>query len=301
MDGWIRRLEALDIGTVWRGVRFSALTTWEIGGPIEAFVEPKSPEALVRLLHFIRAEGVPWFVIGRGSNLLALDGGFRGVVLRLGPAFRELSASGDRLIVGGGYPLVRLAVEAAGLGLSGLEFAGGIPGSVGGAVFMNAGAHGSEMRAVLEGVDVVWPDGRSERLGAEALELSYRSSVFHRRPGIVTRAYLRLVPGDRVRIREEMLRLKAYRLRTQPLQERTSGSVFRNPPGDYAARLIEAAGMKGAREGGAVVSTLHANFIVNAGGATARDVLRLIERIRTAVRDRFGPTLETEVRVVGEG
>ncbi|MBE3596278.1 MAG: UDP-N-acetylmuramate dehydrogenase [Hydrogenibacillus sp.] len=301
MRDWMRRLIELDVGRVERDASMKSLTTWEIGGPADVLVVPRDMPSLVRLMQFLFSAGVPWFVLGKGSNLLVRDGGLRGVVIRLGEAFQHKTVNGRSVEVGAAYSLVRLAAETARIGLSGLEFAGGIPGSIGGAVFMNAGAHGKSIQAVLESAEIVWADGRTERLSASELDFAYRTSVLQARPGIVTRAFFRLTEGDPERIRERMMGLKAYRLRTQPLKERCAGSVFRNPPGDFAARLIEACGLKGARIGGAQVSPMHANFIVNTGDARAQDVLRLIEEIRRCVRERFGYALETEVRVVGEG
>jgi UDP-N-acetylmuramate dehydrogenase len=181
-----------------------------------------------------------------------------------------------------------------------LEFAGGIPGTVGGAVYMNAGAHHSDVSRILQSADIVWEDGSRSVLGNEEMSFSYRHSILHKRRGIVTRAVFQLESGDRKEIAAAMASFKDRRRRTQPLQMATAGSVFRNPPNDHAARLIESAGLKGMREGAAEVSRMHANFIENHGGATAEDVLTLIRRIQQIIEDKYGITLVPEVLLMGE-
>ena len=203
------------------------------------------------------------------------------------------------MIAEGGCSFVRLSVLAAQQGLSGLEFAGGIPGSVGGAVFMNAGAHGSDVSRVLEAVTVLYEDGQV-RYTREEMGFSYRTSRLQKEKGIVSEAIFHLQPLDRTKIMETMRQYRLKRLATQPLNMPCAGSVFRNPEGDFAARLIEAAGLKGATVGGAQISTVHANFIVNTGNATAKDVLSLIAHCQEVVWQQFGVCLHTEVRIAGE-
>ncbi|MFC4076529.1 UDP-N-acetylmuramate dehydrogenase [Salinithrix halophila] len=277
-------------------------TTWKVGGPADILVYPHSKDELERAMSVINRHGLPWRVIGRGSNLLVRDGGIRGAVIKLGTGLDDMRVEGDRVIAGGGYSFVRLSVMAARYGLTGLEFAGGIPGTVGGAVFMNAGAHGSELSRVLESAEVLLEDGQWVRLSKEELGFKYRTSILQaERRGVVTEAVFHLQEGDRKQVADSMARFKDRRRQTQPLQYPCAGSVFRNPPGDHSGRLIEAAGLKGYRIGDAEVSEQHANFIINRGHATANDVLTLIQHIIGTIKEKYGVTLEPEVQVVGEG
>lgn len=275
-------------------------TTWRVGGPADVFVVPQSVDEIAGALRAAGELGLPWTVVGRGSNMLVLDGGIRGLVLKLADPVGWIEVDGHRLVAGGGRSFVSAAHVAIRHGLSGLEFATGIPGSVGGAVMMNAGAHGGEVKDVLAWADVM--DGRGEirRLARADLRFAYRYSRLKDEPGVVIAAAFDLEPGDR----EEMLsRVRAWSMRrasTQPLSQPNCGSVFRNPEGTHAGRLIEEAGLKGLTIGGAQVSPKHANFIVNLGHARASDILMLIRRVQETVRERFGIELETEVRIVGE-
>ncbi|MCL8206933.1 MAG: UDP-N-acetylmuramate dehydrogenase [Actinomycetia bacterium] len=274
-------------------------TTFGIGGPAGLFVEPDTTAALAAALDALREAGVPWFVVGLGSNLLVSDRGYPGVVLSLLRAGRELAVRGDRLEAGAGVPLAKAAHAAQAAGLSGLEYAISIPGSVGGAVAMNAGAHGAATADVLEAVTLWSPEDGVVELAADALGFAYRYSRVHERPWVVLAARFRLVPADPGRVLALMRRHMAYRKATQPVGERNAGSMFKNPPEGRAGALIEAVGAKGWTEGGAHVSRLHANFIINTGDATARDVLTLMRRVRRAVMERFGAVLRPEVRWVG--
>lgn len=296
----VRELQEADVGRVALGEPLSLYTTWKIGGPADVWVEPKDVAALQRVLAIVRAHGVPWTVIGRGSNLLVRDGGIRGVVLKLDKGFDYAHFEGDRVRAGAAFSVIRLAVLAGKEGLTGLEFAGGIPGSVGGAVYMNAGAHGSDISRVLKEATVLFPDGTLRTLTNRELAFRYRTSRLQEEPGIVLEATFQLAPGDRKEIARVMAEYKDRRRRTQPLQQPCAGSVFRNPPGDHAGRLIEAAGLKGYRIGDAQISPIHANFIVNLGQASARDVLALIEHAQETVDKRFGVALEPEVLIIGE-
>ncbi|SFS50075.1 UDP-N-acetylmuramate dehydrogenase [Marininema halotolerans] len=277
-------------------------TTWKVGGPADLFIYPRSREELEKTMMVIREHHLPWRIIGRGSNLLVRDGGIRGAVIKLGAGLDHLQVVGEQVVVGGGYSFVKLSVMVAKHGLTGLEFAGGIPGTVGGAVFMNAGAHGSELSQVLESAEVLLEDGRWVRITAEEMAFRYRTSILQSEMrGIVTEATFNLREGDREVVATTMAQFKDRRRMTQPLQFPCAGSVFRNPPGDHSGRLIEAAGLKGYRIGDAEVSEQHANFIINRGQATANDVLALIQHIIRTIEDKYGVTLEPEVRVVGEG
>jgi UDP-N-acetylmuramate dehydrogenase len=276
------------------------LTTFRIGGRAALFLEPERQEDLEAAGEAVRVTGLPFVVIGKGSNVLVADGGFPGLVLRLGRGFRWAARSGDELTAGGAMPLPALSGVALGHSLSGLEFGVAIPASFGGAVRMNAGAHGSELSDVVHRVDVYeLASGRRRSLPAELVGFRYRNADLPR-DGLVVSASVRLHPGDADEIRSRMDEARAWRRRTQPLAEPNCGSVFKNPPGDHAARLIDEAGLKGLAVGGASVSTKHANFIVASPGASAADVLALIDRVRETVEARTGVRLEPEVHLVGD-
>ena len=275
------------------------LTTFRIGGPAALFLEPESEADLVAVSEAVRESGVVVAILGKGSNVLVADAGFEGLVLRLGRSYRWSARDGNRLTAGGSMPLPALAGVALAHGLTGLEFGVAIPASVGGAVTMNAGAHGGELAEVIESVDAFGLfEGRARRVPASEAGFSYRHSAFPSKT-IVIGATVLLAPGEPPDIRAHMDEARAWRRRTQPLAEPNCGSVFTNPPGDHAARLIEEAGAKGRRVGLASVSTKHANFIVAADGATATDVVTLIGEIRDLVAEHSGVRLEPEVRIIG--
>lgn len=276
------------------------LTSFRIGGPASIFVDAQDDGALAAVADAVRVTGVPVAVIGKGSNLLVPDAGFPGIVVRLGRGYRWAGRDGDLLTAGGAMPLPALAGVALRHGLAGLEFGVAIPASLGGAVKMNAGAHGRSMSDVIERIDV-FSLASSSRFSVEAKEagFGYRRSEI-REDGVVVGATARLRPGDDAAIRALMDEARDWRRRTQPLAEPNCGSVFKNPDDDQAARLIEAAGGKGLRLGGAEVSRKHANFIVADPDASAEDVRRLIERVRDLVESHDGVRLETEVRYLGE-
>jgi UDP-N-acetylmuramate dehydrogenase len=267
-------------------------TSFNIGGPADFFAEAA---AVGPLFAGARERGIPARVIGAGTNLLISDEGLEGLVVR--DVDRRFRREEERLFAGAGLKMMRLARLAADQDLVGLEFAIGIPGTVGGAVYQDAGCWGTEVRQVLVEVE---GDGRRWRPGE--LGLGYRTSSF--RGGelageLITGAWFQLRAGDGAAARRQMAAWTAERLRTQPIQSRNCGSVFKNPPGDSAGRLVEAAGLKGAREGAALISPRHSNFIENLGGATAAEVRRLIERAQAAVAEQFGIRLETEVEIIG--
>jgi UDP-N-acetylmuramate dehydrogenase len=276
------------------------LTTFRIGGPAELFVEAEDDRDLAAIASATGATGVPVAVIGKGSNVLVSDLGFPGIVVRLGRGFRWVGRDRERLTAGGAMPLPALAGVALRHGLGGLEFGVAIPATLGGAVKMNAGAHGRSMSEVVERVEVFLLD-RSERgtiPGSEA-GFAYRRSAVPA-DGVVVGATVGLRPEEDAAIRALMEEAREWRRRTQPLAEPNCGSVFKNPDEDHAARLIEAAGGKGLRVGGARVSEKHANFIVADPGSSAADVWGLIERVRDLVVADAGVRLETEVQVIGE-
>lgn len=300
MQQLIAELEEAGIGRVSLNESLAGHTTWKIGGPADLFVVPDTREQLAAALRILHRHGVPWTALGRGSNTLVSDKGVRGAVIKPGRGFDFVRFDGRAATAGASYSFIKLSVMAGKEGLTGLEFAGGIPGTVGGAVYMNAGAHGSDVSRILQSVDIVWEDGTEGTYGKEDMAFGYRHSILQERRGFVSEATFLLEEGDRKEIAAAMASFKDRRLRTQPLQAACAGSVFRNPPNDHAARLIEAAGLKGLREGEAEVSLLHANFIVNHGGAKAEDVLTLIRRVQSTVEDRFGIRLVPEVLLMGE-
>jgi UDP-N-acetylmuramate dehydrogenase len=284
-------------GEIVRDAPLATRTTIRVGGPADLLVRPTDPDAVAELLRAVRDLGVPLHVLGGGANTLGADAGVRGVVLRLPPDLSAEEARGETLVLGAGQPTSRLWVRAHALGLVGMEFVAGIPGTIGGAVAMNAGTRIGEMKDVVARVELATADGVGF-VDAAALGFSYRTCRLP--PGaVITRVELALRRGDVAASERAMQADRERRRRTQPLDRPTFGSTFRNPPGDFAGRLIEAVGLKGHRIGGALWSDVHANFLVNAGGATARDVLALVNLARSRVRERFGIALETEVRLLG--
>ncbi|HHT48457.1 MAG TPA: UDP-N-acetylmuramate dehydrogenase [Firmicutes bacterium] len=274
-------------------------TSFRIGGPADLLVEINTRDELERLVSHCEREGIPWLLLGRGSNVLIKDQGLGGVVLHLGPDFGRIAVDGVHVRAGAAAPLALVAETAARHGLSGLEFASGIPGSLGGGIFMNAGAYGNEMKDVVVSAEVYQPGEGIISLTKEGLELGYRTSRLQRSGGILLEALLQLTPGEEESIRAKMKALNAKRRAKQPLEYPSAGSVFKRPEGAYAGRLIEEAGLKGKTVGKAQVSPKHAGFIINLGGATARDVLTLIEEVRTEVYQRTGYWLEPELRILG--
>ncbi|HEY5648978.1 MAG TPA: UDP-N-acetylmuramate dehydrogenase [Nitrospiria bacterium] len=270
-------------------------TTLKIGGPAEALYFPRSREALGDVLRRARRFRIPVFVLG-GSNILVRDGGVRGIVLKLN-GFQKLTSGENRVQAGGGVLLSRLSRYAFNQGLGGAEFAQGIPGTVGGAVTMNAGTREGDMAGILASVQIIDPGGSIQTLQRGEIQFGYRWSRLPK--GVVIEAEFKLRPRNRAEIRRKMETFMVHRKKTQPLAWPNAGSVFKNPEGGYAANLIERLHLKGARVGEAQVSDQHANFIVNRGGATAKDVLGLIRTIGRKVEDRTGITLELELRVVG--
>ncbi|WCN38992.1 UDP-N-acetylmuramate dehydrogenase [Aneurinibacillus uraniidurans] len=289
-----------NVGAVLMNEPLANHTTWKIGGPADLLIEPTDREALARSMKLVYKHGMPWRVLGRGSNLLVRDGGIRGVVFKLNEGFEHLHFNGEEVEVGAGYSFIRLAVMAGKEGLTGLEFAGGIPGTVGGAIYMNAGAHGSDVSRILQVADVLLENGEQVRWTKEELGFGYRKSILQTQQAIVTGAVFKLAHGDRKTIAGQMASYKDRRRQTQPLSMPCAGSVFRNPPGDHAGRLIESAGLKGMTVGGAQISEKHANFIVNLGNAKAQDVLDLMQQAKAIVAERTGFELVPEVLVIGE-
>ena len=277
----------------------SAHCSFRIGGPARLMACPSSGTEAAALLRLLREADAPVELMGKGTNLLVADGGLDAVVVRLGEAISEAGLlPGDRVRAGAGISLAKLAVFAADAGLSGLEFAHGIPGSLGGAVFMNAGAYGGEMKDVLQSAELALPDGTVSEVPAQELELSYRHSALEGSGALVTAATLKLTPAQPEDIRARMRELMEKRRASQPLDLPSAGSTFKRPAGGYAAALIDQAGLKGFAIGGAQVSEKHAGFVVNRGGATFEDVLRLMAHIEKTVFEKSGVRLEPEVRIL---
>lgn len=275
-------------------------TSFKIGGPADALVIPHSAEELVRVLTFCREQHIPHYVIGRGTNLLVLDKGIRGVVIVLGKYFSQVEVIGNLVEAGAGISLTDLSHLVAERELAGLEFAVGIPGSLGGAVVMNAGAYGGEMSHLVEAVKIVNPAGQIVTLNKEEMQYGYRRSILLDNENIVISVRLRLKPGKTSEIKAKMADFTKRRESRQPMALPSAGSVFKRPEGHYVGPMIESLGLKGYRVGDAQVSDLHAGFIVNLGQATAGDVLKLINHIQQAVAERFKVHLIPEIRIVGE-
>jgi UDP-N-acetylmuramate dehydrogenase len=277
-------------------------TAWKIGGPADALLEPSSADELIRALSKAREHGgIPVTVLGGGTNVLVLDGGIRGLTIRLARSLANVKTIDTSVVAEAGVLYPVLAKATAGRGLAGLEFGTGIPGTVGGAVYMNAGAYGGETRDFLDWADVYKPEtGAVERVSNADLGLSYRRSVLHDRPGwVVLRAAYTLVPGDPEELKARIKEFRAIRMNGSPNRP-SCGSTFKRPEGDFPGRVIEAAGLKGTRVGQIEVSPVHANYFVNHGGGTANDALKLIEHVKETVLATLGVELEMEVEVVGE-
>lgn len=275
-------------------------TSFHIGGPAELMAQPQSEAELQSLLLKAAEAAVPVTLVGNGSNLLVRDKGIRGLVIKLGSMLRDIKVSGNVLTFGSGVSLAQASKKAAELGLSGMEFAVGIPGSIGGAVYMNAGAYDGEMSKVVKSVRVMNAAGEVSELSASELDFAYRHSALQGSSKIVTSVTVELAAGDKQAIAEKMADFSNRRITKQPLELPSAGSMFKRPPGYFAGTLIDQTGLKGYTVGGAQVSTKHAGFVVNIGGATAADVLQLISDVQAKVFAAHGVHLEPEVLVLGE-
>ncbi len=273
-------------------------TSLHIGGPAQYYVRVTSERDLVETVRVAREHELPVFMLGAGTNLLVADAGIRGVVLH--DDWAEASVDGTIITASSGTPLAHVAALAARNGILGLEWMATVPGTVGGAVHGNAGAFGKETKDDLIDVELMDLNGRTWTATNAELGFAYRTSALQGTPVIVVRARFKGAPGDRATAVRRIKEIANERIAKQPLAQPNTGSIFRNPPGDHAGRLIEAVGLKGAIEGGAMVSTKHANFIVNIGDATAWDVRHLLERCQAEVKEQFGVELHTEVEMVGE-
>jgi UDP-N-acetylmuramate dehydrogenase len=273
------------------------LTTWRIGGPAEWLATPADAEDLIRAVAFAHRRALPWRILGNGSNLLVGDAGVRGLVLRVRRVLDGIALDPPRLTAGAGASFPAVANAAAERGLAGIEFGAGIPGSVGGSIVMNAGWHAFEVGNIVHRVRYLECDGTIREFAHDACRFGYRTSAFRGRGGVVLEAELTLTPDEPARVRERLQGFAESRKANQPTELPSCGSVFLKPAGDFAGRLIEAAGLKGRRVGGIEVSTKHANFFVNTGGGTAKDVMSLVELVERTVFERFGVTLTREFEI----
>ena len=274
-------------------------TTFRTGGPADVLVTPKA-EQISRILDACRKAGQPWTVIGNGSNLLVGDGGIRGVVLEIGRQIAEIEIDGTSITAGAGAMLSSIASKAAQAALTGMEFASGIPGSLGGAVVMNAGAYGGEMKDILKEVTVLTPEGELQTLSVEELDLSYRHSIVPERGYLVIQAVLELQPGKPEEIQAIMDDLKEKRVSKQPLEYPSAGSTFKRPEGYFAGKLIQDAGLRGFQVGGAQVSEKHCGFVINRDHATSADICNLMDQVSGIVFEKSGVRLEPEVKKIGD-
>lgn len=282
-----------------REVSMKNYTSFKVGGPAELFLSPEDAGQTAKLVRFCEKEEIPVFVLGKGSNLLVSDRGIKGAVIYTGKQCGISLVNENTVRAQSGASLAQLCTFALENSLSGLEFAYGIPGTVGGAVFMNAGAYGGEMKDVLLNSEYVSTDGTSGELDNEAMELSYRYSAYENGNLVITAASVRLAPADRNEIKSTMNDILARRKEKQPLEYPSAGSTFKRPEGNFAGALIEQCGLKGVSVGGAQVSEKHAGFIINRGGATAADILSLIKHVQARVKAQTGVSLETEIRLIG--
>lgn len=283
------------------GVPMKDYTSFKIGGPAECMITPYDEEALAAVFSCAAANKIETFVLGGGSNILVSDKGISGFVINMSDGFMDLRTEGeDMIFAGAGVKLSRIAVFSMNCALTGLEFASGIPGSLGGAVYMNAGAYGGEMKDVVVRTRYMRPDGSVGEMEGEAHGFGYRRSAFTDSGLVVLGSYLKLRPGDRMAIAMAMKEIKQKRQDKQPLSYPSAGSAFKRPQGDFAGRLIEASGLKGYKIGGAQVSEKHAGFIINCGDASARDVYNLILHVKEEVKLRQGVLLESEIKLVGD-
>lgn len=302
MEEWIQQLYDEKVGIIKLNEPLANHTSWKLGGPADLYIIPEDYQGLSKTIEILNNWQIAWKILGKGSNLLVLDKGFRGAIISLNnKSFQKIIINDSCISVGASVSLIRLANLAAKEGLTGLEFAGGIPGTVGGAIYMNAGAHGSDIFQVLVEAEVLTENGEIVTISKDYLQFSYRTSIFQQKEWIILSAVFQLKFGDRKEIASKMAQFKLKRKNSQPYNLPCSGSVFRNPEGDFAGRLIEQIGLKSFQIGGAQVSDLHANFIVNVNEATAKDVLELIEHIQRQVYEIYGINLNSEVELLGEG
>ncbi len=294
----VEEIKKLHIGKVLDNIIMKNYTTYKVGGKVICMCIPDDECSLVKLIKYLREKNIKYKILGNGSNVIFNDSGYNGVIIKL-DNFNNLIISKNKIIVGAGYMLNKLALRASRLGLSGLEFAAGIPGTIGGAVFMNAGAYKSDMGYVIESIKVLTPNLEIKRLYNKELDFHYRTSFLQKNEGyICLEATLNLTYGNTEEIMNLINERKSRRIETQPLEYPSAGSVFRNPEGNFAGKLIEDIGYKGKKIGGAMVSEKHANFIINADNATGEDVKKLINEIKNEVKKQYDIDLKVEQEFV---
>ncbi len=275
-------------------------TTFRAGGPADFFAVPETKEEVRGLVRLCEDAGMPYYIIGNGSNLLVSDRGYRGLIIQIYKEMGRITAANGQITAQSGALLSRVAAKALEEGLSGLEFASGIPGTLGGACMMNAGAYGGEMKDVLSSVLVLTPEGEFLTLHSGELDMGYRTSVISKKGYIVLEACIQLEKGDKESIRSRMEELRKKRTSKQPLEYPSAGSTFKRPEGYFAGKLIEDAGLRGFRVGGAQVSEKHCGFVINRDGASAAEIAELMRQVSARVEEQFGVVLEPEVRRLGE-
>lgn len=275
-------------------------TTFRVGGPADYFVVPRTKEEVKELISLCKEFDMPYYVLGNGSNLLVGDKGYRGVIIQVYKEMNQIEVDGENIKVQAGALLSRIGNVALEAELAGFEFAAGIPGTMGGAVVMNAGAYGGEMKDILVSATVLTPEGEIITLTNEELELGYRTSIIAKKSYIVLEAVVALQKGDKEAIKARMDELRTQRTTKQPLEYPSAGSTFKRPEGYFAGKLIQDAGLRGFQVGGAQVSEKHCGFVINKENATAADVLELMNQVATIVKDKFGVELEPEVKRLGE-
>lgn len=291
----------IDEGRVIANAPMKEHTSFQAGGCAALLIQPGKREELIYAIDVLRSFGMDYVVMGNGTNLLIRDGGYDGAILKLGKSFSSVQINGDTVEAEAGALLSAVGREVLEASLAGFAFAAGIPGSIGGAVFMNAGAYDGEFSSLVASAEVLSKEGdKIFSLTNEEMKLSYRSSIFHQSGDILLKVKLKLAPGDKEEIKLHMADLAARRREKQPLSLPSAGSTFKRPAGHFAGKLIQDAGLRGLSLGGAQVSPLHAGFVVNNGKATATDILDLMEIVKQTVLDQFGILLEPEVRILGK-
>ena len=298
MEKIINEIMSKKIGDIIVDAKLSKYTTYRVGGTCKLLVYPKNVEKLIELMEIIERENIKHFILGNGSNVLFSDSVYDGIIIKL-DNFKDLEFKDDKIIVGAGYNLIKLSLEAAKKGLGGLEFASGIPGTVGGAVFMNAGAYESDMKSVVESVKILTDDFKVITLTNKEMKFRYRKSILQDNRGLIClEVVLKLKPDNRELLEEIIKDRKLKRKRTQPLEYPSAGSVFRNPEGLFAGKLIEDLNLKGFQIGGAKISEKHANFIINVGDAKASDIKEIIDVVKKKVKKEYNINLRVEQRLV---
>lgn len=293
MDGWIK-------DHVIEDYPMKEVTSFQIGGPVDYFIEPRSEEELKDVIVSVERDEMPWMIMGKGTNMVVSDKGIRGAVIRLENYFSDVRVEGTRVIAQSGASMKKVAEAACEASLTGLEFAHGIPGAVGGAMTMNAGAYGGEMKDVVESVKVMHHDGTMEVIPGDQMDFRYRNSRVYDEKLVVLEATFLLQRGEQAEIQSQMDELWNRRVSKQPLEYPSAGSTFKRPVGYFAGQLIDQAGLRGLKHGGAQVSQKHCGFVINCGDATCKDVVELIRMVQEAVYEKHGVELETEVKVLGE-